>query len=918
MGSLFGSSSGAAHPELAEATDAALAALRAGSGQVAGTEVRARAHERDEGSARARSRGSTRTAPGKTQKRDRELSSPRRCSPRAFADTTATPRALISPPFLPSLRACRRCSARFCWRARASPLAWRRLVSRSRRNSSPPTPPRSRPPRLRARARDREARERPERRGRAHAAPVPAARADDPSAPRGVPLRPRGRGESLDAVFPLPGSRRGRARGRARRFEPPRIGIPRDPVRGVPRRILGRVRVRAARRGGGDGGQAVDVVFDRADARDAAAAAALVADLVALADGWRANWLEANPSSSTAALAMDALDRALSERWDDLFMRSDALRATVAETAAPNLRKKLRAGSSLDDAPPREGRAAVRLVGTLIRGGLRETAVAPFPDISAEFLAALIASLEEEMPPWRRAATLETLRATAKDASALARTLDLDAERGTTTLADLVTIVARIVQAGAAPQPDSGVDDIMAAVGAAFKARADGSAPDVGSFFARGGRLGGGGGAGEGGAHDAPNYNAEARDAGGFSGDAHVAHAVALAVEATLAATFSVAALADEADEVAAEPATATTGDDATPRGVLAVARARAVGALESTWEPLLSALVVALEEARGEALALSSFAGSRRSRKPPARRRDGGAGRVPRRAVSLRARAGRRAEARGAGSGFGGVFVFVFGGSGQGGGGGIIGGALSLGAGAAGAMGAVGSAAASVAASPVRGAVALARVAAEGASRSGAPRSSLARRRREKQKPRRRSFPPPPRRRATASPRSCSRRRTSRRSGRSSTSRTGSRRPWTRARGPWSSARSSRWSARWPPPRRRRRSRRRWGPGRRRSAASAGSGARTAGRRPRRPRRRRRAALRELGPAGGRRAAALAEGLRRVGVEELEAATTRTPPLGRRTARGPGSRRRRGDGTREGSSSPLRLIAWNASWTSR
>ena len=48
--------------------------------------------------------------------------------------------------------------------------------------------------------------------------------------------------------------------------------------------------------------QAVDVVFDRADARDAAAAAALVADLVALADGWRANWLEANPSSSTAAL----------------------------------------------------------------------------------------------------------------------------------------------------------------------------------------------------------------------------------------------------------------------------------------------------------------------------------------------------------------------------------------------------------------------------------------------------------------------------------------------------------------------------------------------------------------------------------------------------------------------------------------
>ena len=179
---------------------------------------------------------------------------------------------------------------------------------------------------------------------------------------------------------------------------------------------------------------------------------------------------------------MDALDRALSERWDDLFMRSDALRATVAETAAPNLRKKLRAGSSLDDAPPREGRAAVRLVGTLLRGGLRETAVAPFPDISAEFLAALIASLEEEMPPWRRAATLETLRATAKDASALAQTLDLDAERGTTTLADLVTIVARIVQAGAAPQPDSGVDDIMAAVGAAFKARADGSAPDVGEF----------------------------------------------------------------------------------------------------------------------------------------------------------------------------------------------------------------------------------------------------------------------------------------------------------------------------------------------------------------------------------------------------------------------------------------------------
>jgi hypothetical protein len=255
MGSLFGSSSGAAHPELAEATDAALAALRAGSGQVAGTEVRARAHERDEGSARARSRGSTRTAPGKTQKRDREPSSPRRCSPRAFADTTATPRALIPPPppFPPSPPAgdVPRGSVGVRERVRSRGVVWflARAETRLRRRRRARAPAR-----LRARARDREARERPERRGRAHAAPVPAARADDPSAPRGVPLRPRGRGESLDAVFPLPGSRRGRARGRARRFEPPRIGIPRDPVRGVPRRrIIGRVRVRDARRGGGDG-----------------------------------------------------------------------------------------------------------------------------------------------------------------------------------------------------------------------------------------------------------------------------------------------------------------------------------------------------------------------------------------------------------------------------------------------------------------------------------------------------------------------------------------------------------------------------------------------------------------------------------------------------------------------------------------
>ena len=382
-------------------------------------------------------------------------------------------------------------------------------------------------------------------------------------------------------------------------------------------------------------------------------------------------------------------------------------------------RKKLRAGSSLDDAPPRE--AAPRCVwSALIRGGLRGAAVAPFPDISAEFLAALIASLEEEMPPC--AARRLGQPARRRRTSALAPALDLDAERGTTTLADLVTIVARIVQAGAAPQPDSGDDAIKAAEGPAFKARAGATAPAVGSFFARGGRLGGGGGAGEGGAHDAPNYNAEARDAGGFSGDAHVAHAVALAVEATLAATFSVAALADEADEVAAEPATATataTGDDATPRGVLAVARARAVGALESTWEPLLSALVVALEEARGAPRwALRGLGALTQAAGGAARRRRG---RVPRR-LCPPARAGRRAEASGAGSGFD-VFVFVFGGSGQGGGGGGIVGGARASAGAAGAMGAVGSAG-GVAAGPsaARGALPVAR---GGASRSGAPRNS-------------------------------------------------------------------------------------------------------------------------------------------------------------------------------------------------
>ena len=508
----------------------------------------------------------------------------------------------------------------------------------------------------------------------------------------------------------------------------------------------------------------------------------------------------------------------------DLFMRSDALEAEEVAVVA------------LADAPEKTARGVERSTQTLHRTRARAWSARCFEGGSAG-------------PPWRRSRTsppssgppssrrlhrggrgpgadaavaLDPLTVDLDDrySSALDDEHDLDAERGTTTLADLVTIVARIVQEAAAlDEPANGRRRYHGRGGR--RVLGDGRRLErFGDGCARGGRLGGGGGAGEGGAHDAPKPNAEARDAGGFSGGARRAASHSRWRRRSPQSLRERPARGRMRSPPSRRRRRRRREDVDPSRGSRRVAAGAPTPARSSRRGASSAALVVALEEARGEV----SWARSRRapgiSRRPPARAaraaqgtpssapRAGRSQRTTRRRAP-RARRRRRVDAlrgldRAPAAPAAASSTRL----------------ASLGRGhrRRALQRTVGSATTMLAAAP--SAAPVAQPPGEELRRSGAPRSTTSLAAAAKNRAAR-SFPPPPRRRATASPRSCSRRRTSRRSGRSSTSAHRLAETLVARRSAWSS-RAPRAGARAGSPRRRRRSRRRWGPGRRRSAASA------------------------------------------------------------------------------------------------
>ena len=371
--------------------------------------------------------------------------------------------------------------------------------------------------------------------------------------------------------------------------------------------------------------QAADVVFARAapdpsdlDADDLSvvadenaaaltpsvrAALLLFRDLCAMATGADATRVAAGASGSTSAartFALEAAENALRRRADDVFAAVPACRRAVLEDLCAPLLARFMAWNAEegDESSPAEGRAAYRCAATAAEKMRR---VAPVE--CDALLRAVVEGLEVEMAPWRRSRALETLRAVVKDAKRLrdayagnadqtrtvadgaetrsgssveggtsrASTSRASTSRASTsrgTFRDIALILARVVQAGSAPQPDSGVDDIPGAVAGLFREKARGVDP------------------------------VPADD----DGAGHIAYAVFLAVDAVVATAKSLETIADAAAE---ESESDENENDANSTSSVA-----ARGMLASTWETLLSAMSTALSASRGEAMTLELLRG--------------------------------------------------------------------------------------------------------------------------------------------------------------------------------------------------------------------------------------------------------------------------------------------------------------------
>ena len=310
-------------------------------------------------------------------------------------------------------------------------------------------------------------------------------------------------------------------------------------------------------------------------------------------DGRRSDATRRGASGSTPAaraFALEAAENALRRRGDDVFAAVPACRRAVTEDLCAPLLARFAAWNAEegDESSPTEGRAAYRCAATAAEK-MRRVA----PVVCDAILRAVVEGLEVEMAPWRRSRALETLRGVVKDAERLGDVYayaigdeDEDAReegdedaigdddehpdsnsdvartfRAKTTFLDVARILARVVQAGSAPQPDSGVDDIPGAVAGSFREKARGVDPVPANE----------------------------------DGAGHIAYAVFLAVDAVVATARSLEtiadAAADESDEMESDAS-------------------RAKGMIASTWETLLSAMSTALSASRGEAMTLELLRG--------------------------------------------------------------------------------------------------------------------------------------------------------------------------------------------------------------------------------------------------------------------------------------------------------------------
>ena len=239
----------------------------------------------------------------------------------------------------------------------------------------------------------------------------------------------------------------------------------------------------------------------------------LFEDLCALAGGSAAAWLRVPPLPK--AFALDMIEFTLSQHAD-VFEQVPAFQRALGGRLCALLMTNLRGWDTnafeAEAASVAERRLVLRVVGTIVRKFNRVLATE-----CEIFLTTLLRSLEGEMAPWLRSYILEVLRGLALDKDLLLFLHDTyDMNSGSAPVYhDVVLILARIVQAGMAPQPDSGVDDILGAVSVLFRSKSQGV-----------------------------DMVPEPDDGAG-----HIAYAVFLSLEAMLGAAHSVAALADRAVE---------------------------------------------------------------------------------------------------------------------------------------------------------------------------------------------------------------------------------------------------------------------------------------------------------------------------------------------------------------------------------
>ena len=299
----------------------------------------------------------------------------------------------------------------------------------------------------------------------------------------------------------------------------------------------------------------------------------LFEDLCALAGGKGAEWLGFDKGFATERVKIFALDAAAEIAADNAALFVDvpafhhALRQKLCAALVTHLQSWQR--SDVEEVSAPEGRAVLRCVDAVICA-FHEAV----PAETEMFLTTLLASLQTEMDPWRRSYTLDVIKSVVMDKN-LARFLhaayDSHKDSHKMIFQDSVLMLVRVTRAGLAPQPESGVEDILAAVTVLHRSK--GKAEDV-----------------------VPDDE---------DGAAHIAFSVFLAMEGVMGAAHAIASLATEAAE--GDQKAGTAPDDLAARD--------ATEMVASCSEMLLETLETVMTHATGEALvrdllrALQAFA---------------------------------------------------------------------------------------------------------------------------------------------------------------------------------------------------------------------------------------------------------------------------------------------------------------------